>query len=151
MPRSRSPAEDLLDLRFAREFGQHAVDCRMTPPEGTHQRREHEVRRARRKADAKASHLTVAHAPRGGREFRRCLQHLSCSRQQQFAGRREAHGAACARKERRAERALELLNALGERRLRDMQPLGRPRVVEVAGERHERGQQVQRGLGSHSV
>jgi len=59
-------------------------------------------------------------------------------RQQSFSSGQQAHAGRVPLEERRAELVLEPADAARERRLRDVQALGRARQVGLLGDGHER-------------
>ena len=73
--------------------------------------------------------------------------HLTGFLEQHFAVRGEAHRTARSDEQPHAERAFELLDAFGERRLGDVQPRRGAGEMQFVGESGKRGQGVERRSG----
>ena len=134
--------QELLDLLVAAGLGQEALDVRMRSPEGAHQRRQHVMGCARGEPDPQSPGLPGPHAF-GGRAQRveRAEQEPHGS-QQCLASGRQPYLPPRAGEELDPHAGLELLNPLGERRLRDVQARRRPGEMTLLGEGRKGGQPV---------
>ena len=96
----------------------------------------------RREAEADPQHaqLSPHGAARGVERRRRLLQQLYGARQQHLSRRRQLHLPVAAQHQRATDRVLQPLDLLGQRRLGDVESIGRPAEMQLLRQRDERAQ-----------
>ena len=81
--------------------------------------------------------MAAPNAPRVGNRTLETCEQRACTRKKQLAGLGEPDRTAIPLQQRHAELILELADLLAQRRLCDVQPLGRTGEIQFLAQRHE--------------